>query len=108
MTTLRRRLSKDESRMRYRELRKLWNEFDPIWVLQEADLETDDEYEFYIGPVMRLLENEASQEEIFEYVRVVVTSNMARKWSDSMIADTERFVTRCREWYRTRWPATFV
>jgi RNA processing factor Prp31 len=108
MIAPRRRLTKDESRLRYRELRKVWNEFDPIGVLQDADLETDDEYEFYIGPVMRLLENEASQEEIFEYVRVVVTANMAMKWSDRMIADAERFATRCREWYRTRWPATFV
>lgn len=108
MTDPRRRLSKEESRVRWRELRKIWNEFDPIGVLREANLETDGEYEMYIGPLLRLLENEASQEEIFEHVRALVTQNMGRRWSEIMIADTERFVTRCREWYRTKWPATVV
>jgi hypothetical protein len=50
-----RRLSKEEFRARWRELRTLWNEYDPIGVVAPTDINTGDEYESYIGPVLRCL-----------------------------------------------------
>ena len=57
------RLEKEESRSRWRQLRDLWNEFDPIGVYIDDTSFDLDEYSNYCGPCMRLLEQDASREE---------------------------------------------
>jgi hypothetical protein len=49
-----------------RELRKLWNEYDPIGVVENSEI--DDEYEAYVGPHLSLLEGGASDEAIFDHI----------------------------------------
>ena len=66
-----RRLSKDESRARWRELRKLWNEYDPIGVVDPAEIEVCREYESYVGDVLRFLEKETPSQTIVMYLRQV-------------------------------------
>jgi len=57
------RLSKDQSRQRWRQMRELWNEFDPIGIMGMADWPRD-EYESYLGQTLRLLESRASVDEL--------------------------------------------
>jgi hypothetical protein len=104
----RRRLHKEESRARWRELRTLWNEYDPIGVVPRTDINTDDEYESYIGPVLRLLEKSATQEEIVSCVREIVRGHIGLTWSAELAVRTEGFAARSREWYRRNWPGTRV
>jgi hypothetical protein len=101
-----RRLGKAESRARWHELRVLWNEYDPIGVVGPSV--ADDEYESYIGPLLRLLENGANQEELMMYLRVLVSDHMGMTWSPQLAARTEAFIVRARDWYLTHWSGTYV
>ena len=103
-----RRLSKDESRARWRELRKLWNEYDPIGVVDPAEIEVCREYESYVGDVLRFLEKETPSQTIVMYLRQLVTGHIGLPWSSELAARTETFVARCRVWYRTKWPHAYV
>ncbi|MGO9699462.1 MAG: hypothetical protein ACLPX7_09395 [Xanthobacteraceae bacterium] len=108
MVDLRHRLSKEESRARWRQLRVLWNEYDPIGVVRKSDIGSDQEYESYIGDVLRLLEHEATQEEMVTYLRALVSGHIGLTWSPELAAQTETFAARSRDWYRTKWPGSRV
>jgi hypothetical protein len=101
------RLSKDESRRRWSEVRELWCRFDPIGVMSDPTWPRD-EYDSYLGWTLRLLESGASQEEIETYLARVALEHMGM--SDSPAARLLRvnFATELRAWYAERWPATFV
>jgi len=62
-----RRLDKEASRRRWHELRELWNEYDPIGVMDDPDWHRD-EYEAYVGRTMRLLEQAATPADIVDYL----------------------------------------
>ncbi len=94
-----RRLEKDESRERFKEVRSLWNEWDPIGV---ASL-VDDEYDSYLGPTLRLLEENASIEKIEKYLSLVVGEHMAL---DLKYRDCAGFAHKLQAWYLERWPET--
>jgi hypothetical protein len=93
------RLEKQELRTRWRELRTLVNEWDPIGLI--ADGAPPDEYECVVGPLLRMLEEKASPTEITGY--------LSREFEDhfGLAADnTEEFTTRVAQWYRQNWPET--
>jgi hypothetical protein len=101
---MQRRLSKEESRQRYAEGRKLWNEFDPIGVVDAVD----DEYDSYIGPCLRFAEMGKSIEELEEYVRWVVYEHMGLSETDEGNKANLVFAKKFMEWYRADWPDTTV
>jgi hypothetical protein len=105
---VKRRLGKEESRARWRELRILWNEFDPIGVVDAAEVEICREYESYVGDVLRLLEKETPAQTIVAYLHQLVTGHIGLPWSSGLAARTETFVARCRDWYGAKWPDTYV
>jgi len=86
----------------------LWNEYDPIGVVGTADLESNGEYESYVGDVLRLLEQEAPAEEIVTKLRQLLTGHIGLTWSPELAARTERFVARSRDGYGAKWPNTHV
>lgn len=100
-----RRLDKHESRARWQELRALWNAYDPIGVVTE---ERDDEYDAYIGDVMRMLEVGASQNDLIAYLRPLVTGHIGLSWSPYLAERTEEFAAQCVDWYRKKWLHTYV
>lgn len=60
------RLPKKESRRRWRELRGAVNNWDPVGLLELGAPE--DEYECLVGPLMHMLDNGSSPEEIADYL----------------------------------------
>ena len=98
-----RKLEKAESRERWRELRDLWNEFDPIGIMDYPDWPRD-EYESYCGPSMRLLEQNAENEELEDYVHSAL-DYMGIGASDDAI---KRFVKKMKAWFQEKWSETRV
>lgn len=100
-----RRLSKIESRKRWKELRDLWNEFDPIGVFDFDPSEWPlDEYESYCGPSMRLLEQNASTSELEAYVRSAL-DDMGIGGGEEAI---RIFAKRMQIWFQKNWTDTLV
>lgn len=77
------RLTKEQSRKRWREIRALWCEFDPIGVVNSLS-GPDDEYDGYLGPSLRLLERGATVEEIASYLAKVTLDHMGLSDSRSL------------------------
>jgi len=99
-----RRLGKEESRKRYRELRELWNEFDPIGVFGDWDEWSLDEYEDCCGPSLRLLEQGATASELEAYVYSAL-QRMGIEGDDKEVQD---FVKKMQEWFQKNWSETYV
>ena len=98
-----RRLGKEESRKRWRELRRLWNEFDPIGVMHLADWPLD-EYETYCGPCMRLLEQDAPALYLEECVYQALDCMAISKDPEGV----QEFVRKMQAWFRENWYDTKV
>ena len=98
------RLSKEQSRQRWNELRDLWNEFDPIGVMDVPDWPRD-EYESYVGPTMRLLERDAAIEEIVECLEWAVCERMGLELNRE---DAMSFAHGAKDWFQERWQGTTV
>ncbi|HYS46605.1 MAG TPA: hypothetical protein VEM35_09210 [Rhizomicrobium sp.] len=103
---MQRRLSKEESRQRYAEGRKLWNEFDPIGVAVPD--EHEDEYDGYVGPALRLCEANKGPDEVKKYAEFVVYDRMGMRRTANMDDAIKRFSARFCDWYRTKWLDTVV
>jgi hypothetical protein len=103
---MQRRLSKEESRRRYAEGRKLWNEFDPIGVAVPD--EHEDEYDGYVGPSLRLCEAGKGLDDLGKYAEFVVYDRMGMSPSNEMGEAIKKFSIRFCDWYRTNWSDTVV
>ncbi len=100
-----RRLSKEESRARFAEARKIWNEFDPIGVVDAVD----DEYDMYVGPTLRLCEEGKGPEAIRTYAEFVVYDRMGfRRPFQNKDEQIKRFSERFHAWYLASWSDTIV
>jgi hypothetical protein len=99
-----RRLSKEESRTRYAEGRKLWNEFDPIGVADAVD----DEYDNYIGQLLRLCEEGKDLGAFREYLEWVIYEHMGMSRTPLGQKAMEEFAEKFRDWYKAKWPDTVV
>jgi hypothetical protein len=89
-------LTKAESRKRWRELRSLVNAWDPIGLIEAGAPE--DEYECIVGPLMRMLEERASQ--------ATMNSFLLREFDEHFrvpIDDSSDFVRSAAAWYSTTW-----
>ena len=97
------RLDKNASRQRWRELRDKWNEYDPIGVMDDSDWPRD-EYEAYVGPTMRLLEQGATVESIVRYLEEA-SAHMGLSFDrPRTLQHSAEFV----RWYQDRWRDTKV
>ena len=101
------RLDKSDSRERWRQVRDLWNEFDPIGVMGMEDWPRD-EYESYLGQTLRLLEQNAPPEEIQKYLAFVTLEHMGLNETPQFEMSRRDFAKRLRDWYAEKWPDTHV
>jgi len=99
-----RRLSKKESRQRYAEGRKLWNEFDPIGVVADGIL---DEYDGYVGPSIRASEA-GDQVKLVDHVKWAVFENMGLSPTGELKMAVNAFAVKFMDWYRANWVDTVV
>ena len=95
-------LDKTRSRNRIAEIRQLWNEWDPIGVVIGNG--PDHEYDAYLAPTLRLLERDASTEEIVGYLKWVTLEHMGL----SQVAEPEAFAERLCQWFKSNWRGTRV
>lgn len=100
-----RRLEKEETRQRHREIRKLWNEWDPIGVLPGAGGPLD-EYDSYLGPTLRLLENSATETEIVKYLSYIVGEYMGLGDGGIAYCNPQKFTHKLQSWYAQHWSGT--
>lgn len=91
------RLSAQELKRRYRELRDLVNEWDPQGLIEAGAPE--DEYDCVVGPLLRRLEAKESPEEIAAFL----TSEMAEHFGMG-IPEALPFAIKTHAWYTERWP----
>lgn len=96
------RLSKDQSRKRWRELRDAVNDWDPVGLIEIGAPE--DEYECLVGPLMRMLEAGCSREEIADYLNQHVPDHFGA----SKIEGAERFAEGKVSWFSESWQGTTV
>src|SRR3954466_1285239 len=94
-------LDKQQSRQRVAEIRRLWNEWDPIGVGGDP---SDDEYNAYLAPTLRLLERDASADEIVTYLKWVTLEHMGLP----QVSEPVAFAERLREWFKGKWEGTRV
>jgi hypothetical protein len=92
-------LSKEQSRLRWSELRALFCEWDPIGVMVDPEWPRD-EYDCMVGPVMRLLETGASDAEIADYLRSEITDHFGLSAEHY---DCPSVALRTRSWFQSRW-----
>jgi hypothetical protein len=93
-------LDKQQSRQRIAEMRKLWNRWDPIGVADAVS----DEYDAYLAPTVRLLERNASAEEIVGYLNWVTLEHMGL----SQVSDPKAFAAQLQQWFTGKWAGTRV
>ncbi len=82
------------------DLKRLWNNFDPIGVFIIDSDWPDDEYHPYIIPTYTLLSKNADFNKICSYVSDIVKKHIGMEnLNDQYITD---FVYKLQQWYRTK------
>jgi hypothetical protein len=92
-------LSKSELRERWAQLRALLCEWDPLGVMGVPDWPRD-EYDCLVGPLLRLLDSEASKEHIARYLHNEIDEHFA------LFADKYDFTAmaeRVEKWFDHAW-----
>src|SRR6266511_5675056 len=100
-------LSKEQSRLRWLEIRGLWNEWDPIGVLP-AEGGPFDEYDSYLGPSLRLLEQGVSLGEIEKYLEDIVGNHMGLETHGVNYVRSTEFAAKLSSWFSSRWSGSHV
>lgn len=101
------RLDKPQSRERWRQVRELWLEFDPIGVMGMSDWPRD-EYDSYLGPTLRLLEHSASIDDLQNYLAQVTLEHMGMSDSPHFEMSRRNFAKRLKDWYEAQWRGSHV
>ena len=96
------RLSKEDSRKRWRELRNAVNAWDPEGLIGIGAPE--DEYECLVGPLMRMLEKGSDPEEIANYLN----QHLPDHFGGSKPKESQRFAKGIVEWFSAHWKGTAV
>jgi len=99
------RLTKELSRQRWSEMRDLWCEWDPIGVMSQDEWPRD-EYDSYLGPTLRLLEADASADEIIKYLAFVEIEYIGMSDTVSASIQRQEFAQKLQNWYATKWHDT--
>ena len=89
------------------EIRELWRRWDPIGVMDDPACPRD-EYDAYLGPSLRLLEEGAPVAGIEAYLRYVVGEYMGLGESGITYCNPRNFAQKLKEWYRRHWPDSHV
>lgn len=71
-------------------------------------MNADDEYDAYLGPSLRLLERDATVNEIASYLAKVTLDYMGLSDSLEFATARHQFAHKLREWYTTHWHDTTV
>ena len=87
-----------------RQLRTLWNEWDPIGVVTKPG-PVDDEYWGYAGKSMRFLEA-GDEKGLVEYLRWAVLENMGL--SNEPNPSFEEFAKKMHRWFLENWAETYA
>ncbi len=99
------KLTKELSRRRWKELQDLWCEWDPIGVMSQGDWPRD-EYDSYLGPILRLLEADATAEHIITYLAYVEIDYMGMSDTHAASIQRQEFAQKLQNWYATKWHNT--
>jgi hypothetical protein len=89
-------MDNEESGERWRKVRQLWCQWDPIGVVDGG---IEDEYDAYLGPTLRLLEEDTSVEKIAEYLTHVVGDEMSMGKSGIAFSRPAEFAKKLKHWY---------
>jgi len=93
------RITRQQLRIRYRELRDLVNAWDPVGLIATgAPL---DEYDCIVGPVLRRLEEHQSASMIAAYLSTEFDDHFG-----VALRDPKEFAEKAVTWYSQRWPNT--
>jgi hypothetical protein len=102
-------LAKEQSRQRIKEIRALWHEWDPIGVYTDSEDDWPlDEYDNYLGPCLRLLEQQAPTEDLAKYLSHIVGEHMGLGEAGLDYSQPAEFARKLQAWYTTAWPGTHV
>lgn len=101
------KLDKQTSRKRWKEIRELWCQWDPIGVMSDPDWPKD-EYDSYLGPSLRLLEQNVPIEEIEKYLSHIIGDYMGLGRAGINYSKPNEFARKLKDWYLERWPNTHV
>jgi hypothetical protein len=100
-------LEKAQSRQRTKEIRALWREFDPIGVYASPDSGCPpDEYDNYLAPCLRLLEQRASTEDLAKYLSYIVGEYMGLGEPELFHSQSVEFAGKLQQWYSSAWLGT--
>jgi len=88
------------------ELRKLWNQYDPIGVFSFDDTHdwSDDEYDSYHNIIIKHLNKGSTHEWIVKDVKHAVTVNIGLSWNEHLEKETHIFVSNVLAWFETKKP----
>jgi len=103
------RLNKEDSRQRIKEIRVLWREGDPIGVYLNPESDCPpDEFDSYLVPCLRLLEQQSPTEELATYLAWVVGEHMGLGDRATVYPDALQFAHKLRAWFSSSWVGTYV
>jgi len=95
------RLTKEQSRDRWREMRDLAFEWDPIGVGDNP--ECWDEYDCIIGPLLRMLEQDATPDQLSAYLQTELRDHFGLS---PIPTREDEFASRAAAWFQDRWRGT--
>jgi hypothetical protein len=88
-------LSKEQSRARWSELRRLFCQWDPIGVMDDPEWPRD-EYDCMVGPSLRMLEASATEGEIADYLHDEITQHFGLSGDRN---NCRSFAKRLNAWF---------
>ena len=97
------RLTNEQSRKRWSELRDLAFRWDPIGFAESLPR---DEYDCVLGPTLRMLESGATVEEIDAYLKRELCEHFGL--SPTNPQGPERLAVEAKEWFEREWKGTRV
>ena len=95
-------MNKFQARRRFREVREIVNEWDPIGVFGLGAQAPKDEYECLVAPVLGMLAKDVSEAEIAEYLNL----EMQTHFGISPCSSVAPIAKRLSDWREGRWVLT--
>lgn len=83
-------------------MRELWFQWDPIGTMGLGERVTY-EYENFLGPTLRLLEEGASNQCLAEYLSFIVGKQLKLGENGIICTKPLLFAEKLRHWYESKW-----
>ncbi len=93
------RLTKQQSRQRWSELRDLVREWDPLGVMVDPEWPRD-EYDCFVGPVASLLERDAPLADIAAFLQNELQDHFGL---DPANYHSSAFALKLKSWFKENW-----